>query len=311
MRDTPDHSKPWAQHPVRTLHGCVETLASAFRGYLPWPEEARSSVVRGHEALIEDTVKRADACLTIIEHATAARSEIARSDESPAADQFRFATTYESKVSGALYTDHRAAGDVSAIIFKGVRFEPRTDKGVSPTPKYHDFVSDEPLNIIEANECSTSDLNSLATKRFRRAFNEIERLERELVEKEQLRRDQVSSMLATERNMDAEIKALRSSSAQPVAWLYVAEDEKDKAVLFERATSGMYRHGPYKETPLYAAPSARLEPIPEQFAQLATFYDVKDMAALVRIQEERIESMRQKLPALRGPESDPQNYRRG
>lgn len=51
--------------------------------------------------------------------------------------------------------------------------------------------------------------------------------------------------------------------------------------------------------------------IPDEFRQLAEFYDVKDMAALVRIQEERIEDMRQQLPKPRGPETDPHNYRRG
>lgn len=37
---------------------------------------------------------------------------------------------------------------------------------------YDDFVSDEPLDIIRANECE-SDLPSLCTKRFRRLWNEI------------------------------------------------------------------------------------------------------------------------------------------
>lgn len=63
--------------------------------------------------------------------------------------------------------------------------------------------------------------------------------------------------------------------------------------------------------PSGAEQAAGVAPIPAEFAQLATFYDVADMEALVRIQEERIEDMRQKLPPLRGPESDPQNYRRG
>ena len=68
--------KPWEQHPVRTLHACVDTLASAFKGYLPWPDDKRGQVERGHEMLIEDTVKRADACLTIIEHAQAQRPSL-------------------------------------------------------------------------------------------------------------------------------------------------------------------------------------------------------------------------------------------
>ena len=79
---TSESRKPWAEHPIRTLHACVETLASAFRGYLPWMEEQRDSVVRGHQALIEDTVKRADACMVIIEHGEkqreAAKEEIKR-----------------------------------------------------------------------------------------------------------------------------------------------------------------------------------------------------------------------------------------
>lgn len=45
---------------------------------------------------------------------------------------------------------------------------------------YYDFVSEEPLDIIEANECSTNDLSLLATRRFRRVFNELYRLRREL-----------------------------------------------------------------------------------------------------------------------------------
>lgn len=37
--------------------------------------------------------------------------------------------------------------------------------------KYEDFVSDEPLEIIEGNECSYHK-QELATQRFRRVFNE-------------------------------------------------------------------------------------------------------------------------------------------
>ena len=37
--------------------------------------------------------------------------------------------------------------------------------------RYPDFVSDEPLSIIFANEC-TADIASLCTKRFRRVANE-------------------------------------------------------------------------------------------------------------------------------------------
>lgn len=84
-----DTSLPWAQHPIRTLHACVETLASAFKGYLPWPDEKRDSVVRGHEILIEDTLKRADACMTIIRHAeeqreTALQVAVAHAEDSAA-----------------------------------------------------------------------------------------------------------------------------------------------------------------------------------------------------------------------------------
>lgn len=40
---------------------------------------------------------------------------------------------------------------------------------------YTDFVSDEPLEIIRANECEY-DPTTLSTKRFRALWNEIERL---------------------------------------------------------------------------------------------------------------------------------------
>lgn len=42
------------------LHGLVEQLANRFKGYLPWPNELRDAVVRGHEMFIEDTIKKAD-----------------------------------------------------------------------------------------------------------------------------------------------------------------------------------------------------------------------------------------------------------
>lgn len=45
---------------MRTL---VEHLAGRFKGYLPWPDDLRDAVVRGHEAFIEDTIKKADAML--------------------------------------------------------------------------------------------------------------------------------------------------------------------------------------------------------------------------------------------------------
>lgn len=63
-----DATKPWEQHPIRTLHACVEMLASTLKGYLPWPDQLRGSRERSIEALIEDTLKRADACMVIIEH---------------------------------------------------------------------------------------------------------------------------------------------------------------------------------------------------------------------------------------------------
>src|SRR3972149_2234923 len=47
---------------------------------------------------------------------------------------------------------------------------------------YTDFVSDEPLDIIQANECEAQP--GLATNRFRRLWNEIERLRDELAAKE-------------------------------------------------------------------------------------------------------------------------------
>lgn len=49
----------------------------------------------------------------------------------------------------------------------------------------------------------------------------------------------------------------------------------------------------------------------DPISRLMDFYGVKSMTALVLVQEERIEHMRQQLPKLRGPESDPRNYRRG
>lgn len=47
------------------------------------------------------------------------------------------------------------------------------------TLPYYDYVSDEPLEIIEANECSHHEME-LSTKRFRRVFNEIHKLRRTL-----------------------------------------------------------------------------------------------------------------------------------
>lgn len=67
--------KPWEKHPVRTLHACVETLATALNGYLPW-EELRDANVRRLEMLVKDTVERADACMTIIGHANRVRPEL-------------------------------------------------------------------------------------------------------------------------------------------------------------------------------------------------------------------------------------------
>ena len=55
-----------AQQPVASAerwHGLVEQLAQRFKGYLPWPDDLRGSVVRGHEMFIEDTLKKADAFL--------------------------------------------------------------------------------------------------------------------------------------------------------------------------------------------------------------------------------------------------------
>ncbi len=46
--------------PVLRLHGMIEELAMRFKGYLPWPEEKRDAVVRGHEKAIEDIIKKAD-----------------------------------------------------------------------------------------------------------------------------------------------------------------------------------------------------------------------------------------------------------
>jgi hypothetical protein len=46
---------------IRRLHGLIEQLAGRFKGYLPWPEEKRDTVVRGHEMFIEDTIRKADA----------------------------------------------------------------------------------------------------------------------------------------------------------------------------------------------------------------------------------------------------------
>jgi hypothetical protein len=40
---------------------------------------------------------------------------------------------------------------------------------------YRDFVSDEPLAVIRANECE-NDIGSLATKRYRALWNAIEAL---------------------------------------------------------------------------------------------------------------------------------------
>jgi hypothetical protein len=48
---------------LERMHGLLELLAGRFRGYLPWPQELRDSVVRGHEAAIDDTIKKADALM--------------------------------------------------------------------------------------------------------------------------------------------------------------------------------------------------------------------------------------------------------
>lgn len=40
---------------------------------------------------------------------------------------------------------------------------------------YRDFVSDEPLDVIRANECE-NDVGSLVTKRFRTLYNAVEAL---------------------------------------------------------------------------------------------------------------------------------------
>lgn len=45
---------------------------------------------------------------------------------------------------------------------------------------YKDFVSDEPLDVIRANECQHPRVDSVATTRFRRLFNEIEKLQAEV-----------------------------------------------------------------------------------------------------------------------------------
>jgi hypothetical protein len=49
--------------------------------------------------------------------------------------------------------------------------------------RYTDFVSDEPLEIIRANECE-SQVGSLSTKRFRRLWNEIVDLRAQLAERD-------------------------------------------------------------------------------------------------------------------------------
>ena len=46
---------------------------------------------------------------------------------------------------------------------------------------YTSDVSDEPLSVIQANECEYR-LSTLATRRFRRVFNEIESLRGELAD---------------------------------------------------------------------------------------------------------------------------------
>lgn len=56
-----DSSPDKRDQEVYRLHGLIEELAMRFRGYLPWPEEKRDSVVRGHEAAIKDIIKKADA----------------------------------------------------------------------------------------------------------------------------------------------------------------------------------------------------------------------------------------------------------
>lgn len=104
-----------------------------------------------------------------------------------------------------------------------------------------------------------------------------------------------------------------------LVYLLHALPEEAKAVtLLREAARGLYnRFEPDNQSELWLRISRFLNgesaepPIPVEFAQLAAFYGATDLVELVRIQEERIESMRQKLPTLPGPETDPRSYRRG
>lgn len=72
---------------------------------------------------------------------------------------------------------------VNYITTVGKADTPPAERSKDATLPYWDFVSDEPLGIIEANECSHHE-TSLSVQRFRRAFNEIHKLRRELGDRE-------------------------------------------------------------------------------------------------------------------------------
>lgn len=59
--------------------------------------------------------------------------------------------------------------------------------------------------------------------------------------------------------------------------------------------SSQGRNGPEGDSAANGAP-AGAAPIPEEFARVARFYDVSDMAALVRMQQEHIEGLQRSLP---------------
>lgn len=62
-------AKPVAQEGMVKMHALVDQLAARFKGYLPWPDELRDPIVRGHEMFIEDTIKKSDAMLNASETA--------------------------------------------------------------------------------------------------------------------------------------------------------------------------------------------------------------------------------------------------
>lgn len=90
---------------MQRMHGLIEQLAGRFKGYLPWPEDKRDAVVRGHEMFIEDTITKADAL--------ALQSEMAEKNAAPQADGLaRRSTSDPDRPAVAAPTTQKKAAQV-------------------------------------------------------------------------------------------------------------------------------------------------------------------------------------------------------